>query len=225
MRPRPWSPDDASREAGLALLKEQLFALPFAPLFEEPTDRAYRDALAGYAAWRERRDYGALLFGAARLKELCDTEPGIARLSTLARIAWEAGERDLAVKTLKTVRRRLKGGDDAVEEPFWPASQRNDGIAPVAGTLARWFLAQALEQEERLAWYSSYWGKPAFNLAWLARQPWVGTEMLRRHALGALRADPDAAIPERLCREAPDHLNADAWRSGAVALAARGGGE
>ena len=219
---QPWSPDDTSRDEGIAYLKAQPFALPFAPLFEEQADRSYRDALAGFAAWRARRDYGALLFAASELKALCETEPKIARLSTLARIAWEAGERDLAVKTLKTIRRRLKAGDDAVEEPFWPASDRSDGIAPRDRTLARWFLAQALEQEERLSWSSSYWGKPAFDRTWL-RQPWVSTEMLRRHTLDALRKDPGAAIPDRLHRDAPDHLNADLWRNGTVARAARGG--
>jgi len=71
---------------------------------------------------------------------------------------------------------------------------RNEKAGRPNAARGRWFLAQALEQDERLAWYSSYWGKPAFNREWLARQPWVGTAMLRRHTLGALRADPQAAI-------------------------------
>ncbi len=209
----------------MALLKAQPYAASFPSLRDAPLGPTYRDALAGYAAWRETRNYGALSFAVGLLKELCATAPGIARLSTLARIAWEAGERDLAAKTLKNLRRRLKGGTGAVREPFWPAGPRGDALAPEAGTQGRWFLAQALAQEERLASFSSYWGRPAFNLKWLADQPGMATEMLRRHTLGALRADPHTAIPERLSREAPDHLNADAWRSGAVTVAARGGGE
>ena len=53
---RPWSPDRAAREAGLALLKAQMFSTPFSALFDAPVDPTYRDALAGYAAWRMSRD-------------------------------------------------------------------------------------------------------------------------------------------------------------------------
>jgi len=220
---RDWTPDDAAREAGLSLLKTRRFAAPFSNLHDRPIDRAYRDALAGYAAWRTSRDYGALRFAVAVLAELAQAQPSMARLSTLARIAFEAGKRDLAVKSLSIFQAQLKSGGRALDEPFWPASARFDDNEVNPRGWSDWFITQALDQAERLGWFSSCWGTSGVNLEWLAGHPWIGTEMLRRHVLTALCTRGSTAIPERLCRSAPDHLNASLWLSGRVAAMARRG--
>jgi plasmid stability protein len=54
------------------------------------------------------------------------------------------------------------------------------------------------------------------NLDWLTRQPFVSTEMERRHILKQLRKGEHVPVPERLCKPAEDHINFELWRSGAV---------
>jgi hypothetical protein len=53
-------------------------------------------------------------------------------------------------------------------------------------------------------------------LAWLFTKPTASTEMERRRALIVAREGMRPQAPERLCREAPDHLNANVWKSGRV---------
>ena len=53
---RPWSPDSAAREAGLTLLKAQMFSTPISPLLDAPGDATKRHALAREAAGRMSRD-------------------------------------------------------------------------------------------------------------------------------------------------------------------------
>ena len=130
-----WQPDEATRAGGLALLRAQQFSAPWASLHLNAVDPAYRDALAGYGAWLTSRNYGALLFALATLSELCERDPNLARQSTLARVAHEAGARSISVGTLQALMARLRH-DQTVTEPFWPASPSFDNTAPGEDTLA-----------------------------------------------------------------------------------------
>ena len=100
-------------------------------------------------------------------------------------------------------------------EPFWPAAARFESIAP--GTQpAVWLAASAAEQFEHSYGFSTFFTGLSPVLAWLCSQPFAGAAFLRRQALLAARAGQRPAVPQRLCNDASDHLNADAWRSGGV---------
>jgi FkbM family methyltransferase len=220
---QPWVPDDPARAEGLALLKAQKFSAAFPSLHGSPIDATYRDALAGYGAWKSSANYAALIFACEALTEINGSVPNLARQSTLARVAWEAGRRSLSMKTLEAFSERLKM-DATVNEPFWPASPRFDRTAPSTTSWSDWFVASALEHAERYWRQSSYWGRPSWvNLEWLSSQPWVATEIERRRVLQAMRGGQAVKMPERLLHAAEDHLNADVWRDGVVQDAAEVG--
>jgi hypothetical protein len=204
------------------LLGAQPFAPAFAGLFANGAtiDPNYRDGLAGYAAWRSSslglpQRYAALAFACRVLLAVCREAATLARLSTLARATWEAGQRAVCVAALRTFAERVARGDMALTEPFWPASARFDEIAPGAKR-AEWLLVSAFEQFERAATYSSQFGAPAFDLDWLCAQPFAPAEMDRRRILRRVRAGERMEVPARLCVPAEDHLNADIWRAGLV---------
>jgi FkbM family methyltransferase len=216
---RAWAPDDSQRTHALDLLAAQTFWLAFGGLPAPALGSPYRDALAGYALWRSQNAppslrYAALRFSHAVLRDLCQTAPQAARLSSLARVAWELGERSTSLAVLQTI---LALGREKTElaEPFWPVNARFDTIAP-GSQAGHWFLVSVLEQFERSAAYSSAFTGEGVNLDWLRRQPFVSTQIERRHALKQMRAGKCIAPPEKLCRPAEDHLNADLWRSGSI---------
>lgn len=91
------------------------------------------------------------------LFELCKQAVTISRLSSLARVAWEYGQRGLAVGALGHAVGMI--GPDGViplDEPFLAASPRFDQVDP-AGRLDDWMFAALLEQLEKLQSYSSYY--------------------------------------------------------------------
>jgi FkbM family methyltransferase len=103
-----WKPDSAARAGAMTLLAAQSFGPSMHALRTPPMGSLYRDALAGYAAWRARElspplRYAALRFSFCALRDLCQTEPQPARLSSFARVAWELGMRQLAVGVFNQV--------------------------------------------------------------------------------------------------------------------------
>jgi hypothetical protein len=217
-----WKPDAAARDAAL----ERPLALPFgsqcAALFApgRRLDADYRDALAAYAAWRSPDlplavRCAALTFAARGLAEVCTGRASLARLSTLARVAWEAGQRNVCVQALRVFLDLAGRGDGHVDEPFWPAAPRFDAIAPATDTTL-WFLVAALEQYERAANHSSFFGNSGADLGWLSQQSLSAREIERRLVLRHARAGEKIEVPKRLRVRASDHINAAAWRSGAV---------
>jgi hypothetical protein len=182
--------------------------------------------LAGYALWRSptalwrsptaspSTRYAALRFSYATLRALCVADPTLPRISTLARAAWDLGERDACLEALNRIL-ALAGKTGELKEPFWPANPRFDTI-PLGRDIGQWFFTAILEQLERTAQFSSMFAQPSINLEWLSNQSLAATEMLRRHMLRRLRAGQRLVVPERLCRPAPDHINADVWRAGLV---------
>jgi FkbM family methyltransferase len=217
-----WTPSDAMRADALALLKAQHFA----PIFAElpgggALDPNYRDALAGYAAWRSTElplseRYGALRFACDQLTSLCQRKATLSRASTLARTAWEIGRRGLSVQALRIAADVFKRGDGGrIMEPFWPANPRFDAIAP-GSNVAEWFVVAVLEQLEVTSSYSSLFGASGMDLDWLVKQPFVSAEIERRRILLRSRAGQKTPVPPRLLAPAADHINADAWRTGRV---------
>jgi hypothetical protein len=179
-------------------------------------DTVYRDALAAYATWRSADitlpgRFAALTFACDALASLCERHASLARLSTLARISWEAGRRGLAINALRLTADTLQRGNGQITEPFWPANPRFDFVAPGAATV-EWFVTGALEQLELIATFSSRFGGSGVDLGWLVQQKHVSTEIERRRLLRRLRAAEKIEVPARLRTPASDHLNAEAWR-------------
>jgi FkbM family methyltransferase len=223
-----WQPDAQVRSAFLTLWQAQPFAPVFAPLMQDPAalDPDYRDALDAYAVWRtvekplpER--CAALFYALRSLSALCERAASSARVSTLARIAWEAGERATCMRALELLINNLPGSIQNCE-PFWPACSRFDTVA-ANGCTREWFVTAAVEQIERLFRFSSFFGGPSPVLEWLCEQPLASIEMQRRRVLLAARAGRHVVVPPRLCTPAPDHLNAEVWRTGGVPGTSFGG--
>jgi len=215
-----WQGDARARSEFLELWQAQAFAPVFAPMLQDlaTLDPDYRDALDAYAIWRTVEkplpERCAGLFQAFRaLSTLCRRAGGSARLSTFARIAWEAGERVACVQALRALIDDLQRGSIQIREPFWPACPRFDTVA-ANGRAGEWFLTSVVEQYERAFAFSSMFGGGSPGLEWLCQQPLAAAEMLRRRVLLAAAAGQPVEVPARLCAAAPDHLNAEAWRTG-----------
>lgn len=217
-----WQPDDQARARAVAAIKAQAFAPAFAPLLDDSVAiyPAYRDALSGYATWRSAdlplpERCAALRFACDSLSTLCENEPSLARLSTLARVAWEFGQQSVSAKALQKLADILKSGTGQMVEPFWPANPRFDLIPPGANVI-QWFVVSALEQFEQAAGYSSMFKSSVVDLDWLSSQPFVSAEIDRRRVLQRARTGQKIQVPPRLLVGAADHLNADVWRGGSV---------
>jgi hypothetical protein len=217
-----WTPDDRCR----AKAQEFFQAQPFAPVFAAlpggavAAEPAFRDALAGYAIWRSQdvalpERCAALRFACDTLTILCEKQASLPRLSSLARISWELGRRTISIRVLQIMADMLRSGKGRIMETFWPANPRFDGVPPGANVV-QWFVAAALEQLERTAFFSSLFGNSGVDLDWLSKQPLVAAEIERRRILQRLRKAEKIAVPPRLLVPAPDHLNADIWREGKV---------
>jgi FkbM family methyltransferase len=217
-----WAPDERARDRAVDLLRAQVFAAAFGPIFagDVPLDPLYRDGLAGYAAWRSpdmplSERCAALDFACRTLVTACNAAPSLARLSSLARVAWDAGRRELCIAALTSFGELVVRGVMDLSEPFWPAAARFDGIPPGAQR-AEWVLVSAFEQLERGTRFSSIFGNAKVDLNWLCTQPFLSAEMERRRVLQHALAGERVEVPARLCVAADEHLNADVWRAGLV---------
>src|SRR5262249_49326559 len=144
-----WTPDAIARRRAFELLKVQTFASAFAGALTTNVDPDYHDALAGYATWRAAElplpeRYAALHFACAALARLCQRAAPLARLSTLARVAWEAGQRGVSVWGLRLFGDLFRRGESRIDEPFWPANPRFDTVSPGVKP-SDWFFCSALE--------------------------------------------------------------------------------
>jgi hypothetical protein len=217
-----WAPDEVARRKAVDLIRVQDFAPAFAALLGDNVsiDADYRDGLAGYATWRSpelplSERCAALDFACNTLLSVCQRNPNLARLSTLARAMWEAGQRGNSVTALKIFADLIQRGELGFSEPFWPACPRFDGLAP-GKKLAEWLMVSAFEQLERTLAYSSLYGSSAIDPDWLCAQPFVSAEIERRRVLKLARAGQRVEVPARLCAMADDHINAETWRAGLV---------
>jgi FkbM family methyltransferase len=217
-----WQPDAQVRSDFLALWQAQTFAPAFSPKLRDlaALDPDYRDALGAYAFWRTTDNplperCAALFYAFRSLRELCQRTTNLYRLSTFARIAWEAGERSACAWALDAVVGNLKPEAIDNSEPFWPACPRFD-IIPANGRTRAWFVTSAIEQYERIRSLSSFFGGASPTLEWLCQQPLASIEMQRRRLLLAARNGQHVELPPQLCTPSPDHLNAEVWRTGQV---------
>ena len=183
-------------------------------------DSDYAKALAAVAVWRTnvlpaRTRCGALFFAHQTLAALCNRAPTTARYSTFARLAWEGGWRGECVTTLKQMAAYIQRIPFQPIEPCWPANPRFDDIA-VGSNPATWFATGVVEQLERAYSYSTRFSGLSPWLPSLCEQTTTSHEMHRRKTLVAARGGINPIVPSCLQQEAPDHLNADIWRSGMV---------
>lgn len=216
----PWR-HSGSAGSGLELIGRQVYGSAFSFIRKPPALPAdYAAALDAYAAWRTptesmARRVGALAFAASTLQALCARAPTPARLSTLARIAGEWGDRGPSFVAARQLLDAIQRSGTALNEPFWPASPRFDSV-PIVGDQALWFAAAAGDQFESARSYSSCFGGGSPVLKWLCTLPYRSSEHLRRALLLAAAAGHRPAVPPELGLESPDHLNAVLWRTGKV---------
>jgi hypothetical protein len=211
-----WQPRTAHR--ALPLLTAQQFAPAFKSSWSGDIDADYRDALIAYEVWRSAeialsQRWAALEDALAKMCSLCERAANFARLSTLARVAWDAGRRSICSRALSDFIGAMESRQIQILEPFWPACPRYDAIAPGAQP-GLWFAASAIEQFERVRAYSTYFADDASLLDWLCQQPFASIEMERRRALMEARNKGTFEVPPRLLAAALDHINAEVWRKG-----------
>ncbi|CAA6603544.1 hypothetical protein MTBLM1_100042 [Rhodospirillaceae bacterium LM-1] len=211
--------DGNVRRAALNRLRKQKFARSFANVFKEgaPLGQDYLEALAGYAIWRDEQRslpdrYAALLFSCGTLEALCQTSPSFPRLSTLARVAWEAGKTRLSKWALKLFIAGGKRGSIDINEPFWPACSRYDLLDP-KDRKGEWFIASVVEQHERIKGHSSYFAGVTPDLEWLCNSGFASIDMHRRHVLNAALNKRSVTLVPQLFTPSPNHLNAQVWKS------------
>lgn len=206
-------------------LRERFAAQPFAGHFAAGAagarlDLAYADALTAFACWRDDAfdlpaRCAALDASLRHLRALCADAPSFTRLSTLARVAWEAGARDGCVAALHAFFEEAGRRACIISEPFWPACPRYDTVDP-AGRPVDWFTSAAIEQLERARAHSTLFAGASPALDLLCGKPFATAEMERRRVLLAAKAGLMPTVPARLGRPAADHLNAEIWRAGEV---------
>lgn len=211
-----WTPGATERDRALTLLRRQAFAPALGPRLSVSLDPDYQDALAAYNVWRTPSvppvtRCAALSFAVTALRNLCAQKPSAPRIATYSRAAWDWGAREESFKALQA----LNTAPQRIEEPFWPPCPRYDAL-PTGPNAGAWFSAAAAEHIVRAAAHSCMFLNTVPNLAWLNQQPFACAETIRRETLMAARSGKNPRVPERLCRQAVDHLNAEVWRSGRV---------
>ena len=149
------------------------------------------------------------------LGALCADAPTTARLSTLARVATEAGQRFMASGVLSRLLCARQPSGLAAREPFWPPLERFDTIAP-GPPPSGWLLAAVAEAFERQYAYSSYFAQESTVrvLEWLQSTPFASPEMERRRQLQRIRSGEQSRLMEMpvLRQAVPGNLNPNLWR-------------
>jgi hypothetical protein len=159
-----------------------------------PGTESYHQALDHYARAHSDHFSAAVRYHSLKrsLALLLDvTKPGenISRSQSLARVAWEMGERLVALDVLKDIIAQLDGSRPcALAEPFLAIIPRFDKIDP-GEAMTAWCVSAALEQLEKLRAFSSYFvGAGALPLLEQMKDlPFYGGEMERRRQLIRLR--------------------------------------
>jgi predicted O-linked N-acetylglucosamine transferase (SPINDLY family) len=183
--------DECLREA--AHLVSTLSDVDLASSFAAAQGKAavYRKALVYYSATRrvggnpEHRAYAlrcALDFALASIEE----PTNVSRLSTLARIAGDWGQRAVAVQAAETALAIHRAGKGRIPEPFLPGCARYDSISP-GKRHAEHAVAALMEQYELCAAYSTYFTRDdpetLRRLLMLHKLGFQDAEMARRLSL------------------------------------------
>jgi FkbM family methyltransferase len=93
------------------------------------------------------------------LKAVCEREPTLLRLSSLARVAHDYGERAASVNALAQLLGSIRHAGVDTSEPFLPPLERFDSIS-FGEESTRWLVAAVLEQLERRERFSSFYAGP-----------------------------------------------------------------
>jgi FkbM family methyltransferase len=217
-----WSPKDESGEGLKLLLAQPCGALMTAAGIDANVslDPDYAQCLDAYAVWRSSKAplperCGALAFAFRGLQALRAKGETASRMSTLARVAAEFGQRTACFETTSAILDALRQGAIKLNEPFWPATARFDTFSP-PGQIGQWFAMATAETDEYARGFSSMFIDPSARVNWMAKHPLGKVEMERRRMLVAARAGEQPPITPRLCERAADHLNAGIWRTGKV---------
>ncbi len=212
--------------------RDELFNLSFAQTWRRQWSKntpelkhgQYQTALAHYGASRQTRHDVPQRFAHLReafrlLSSACNQNADLYQASTLARVASELGERQFAVNILINAINTIRQSDPGdAGQPFLPASPVFDSIAP-GETPQQWLFASLLDQNARLAIYSTYFMSADFlqPLNALRDTGFERPEMARRRQLIGIRAQLQGG-PEAepmLTEHRPDNLNPDYWRGAA----------
>jgi hypothetical protein len=133
--------------------------------------------------------YHCLKQSLALLLQVTEPRQSLCRSQSLARVAWEMGERTVALDVLEDVIEQLNDPRrQALAEPFLAVTPRFDLIDP-GEAMTQWCLSAALEQQERLRAFSSYFFGTIVleRLEKMKKLPFYGAEMERRRQLIRLR--------------------------------------
>ena len=176
-------------------------------------------ALAQHAARPTSTRWSALRQSLMVLLDLAAKGPTALRLFTLARVAAEAGERNIALQVLGKLPIDPRSYDAAaVDELFLPVSSRFESIEPES-EFGLWCAVAVFEQMERLRALSSQYASDdalQFFDAFRATR-FFSPEMERRRQLvrmrtgRQLRPEPAPLLAER----SADNLNAAFWAGNA----------
>ena len=165
-----------------------------AGLFASPDVGTYYEGLAAFA--QSRRPGMAPAEGPAWLQralqciaDAIEVNGTLARRLSYARVAADLGWRDAASECLARAIERLAGGEaKAVREPFLAPSERYERLDARANA-AGWLTCAAIEQYEKLRYYSSLYAKQTSLevLEPVGELPYRSAEVDRRRRLVRLR--------------------------------------
>jgi len=191
--------------------RRRLAALPYASRLADDWEHTVADgasteveeALALYAFSRDAartppERFAALSAAFQGLLNLCDRDASFLRPLSLARVARDFGARFLASFALEDLGKTLAERPHVDgSEPFLAAGERFDAVPP-GDDVSRWVLASALEEFERLGFYSSYYAGAAAlpRLEEIHSLGFGGAEMARRLDLVRRRYDPATRRPQ-----------------------------
>ncbi len=141
-----WKPDSHAGQDALKPLRQLPCMLAFKELLSEDLkiNSSYLECLAAFATWRLPDmpvpiRCAALDFAWRGLLLLNEQPTTFARLLTLARVASEAGQREVSVRALRHFLEAIKNSTLLMTEPFWPASARFDTMMP-DGNIRDWIV-------------------------------------------------------------------------------------
>ena len=211
-------------EAWMNSFGRKPFFAPFATqagrFADDPASQRYRLALNLYAVamnaeMSPAQRWAALRDSLANLTAALSGAGTAPRLMSLARIAADAGARDLAIRVLRPLPTEAKAYDARmVTEPFLSPAARFDDFDP-RPDFAEWCAAAVLEQYDRLRAFSSQYANdrllPAYDALRASR--YFSPPMERRRQLIRMRTGrQNGPQPSPLlATRGPTHRNVAFW--------------
>lgn len=139
--------------------------------------------------------FAALKGSLELLKILCQGQAAFLRLSSLARVASEFGERQLAVNALRQLAVDISQHQRVdPSEPFLVPCARFEMVTPRDGNIGNWIFSAVLEELEKLESYSSFYSGASSlqRLELIEKLGYGNDEMARRLRLVRERFGLDA---------------------------------